>query len=236
MLHLPLALVGIAAMTGAMPMFSRLAAARKLAEMSTALRRGCESSLLLMCAAGAGLAVVAHPTLTLLFQHGSMTPDKIDRLAPVLHAYLWILPIAGVSGMLTRAHQSLGSYRVPALAAVAVIPLNLLLDWLLLPLYGVPAAGWATAAALGLQTVILLATLRPIGLASPIAPLAIPSLLMPAVFAACTAALLLAHGPDAYTVLGLALVIGGGVLAGALGAWIFRRRDFRDLLQALRKA
>ena len=60
LLHLPLALVGIAAVTGAMPMFSRLAAEKRTAELSEALRRGCESTLLLMLAAGAGLWVTAE--------------------------------------------------------------------------------------------------------------------------------------------------------------------------------
>lgn len=236
MLHLPLALVGIAAMTGAMPMFSRLAAARKMNEMSVALRRGCESSLLLMCAAGVGLAVVAHPTLTLLFEHGTMTPDKIDRLTPTLLAYLWILPVAAISGMVIRAHQSLGSYRIPALAAVTVIPLNLLLDWFLLPIYGVPAAGWATAIAMGLQTIILLATLSTVGLRIPIAFAAIPSLLMPAVLAGGTAWLSVHYGPNPYSVLGLVVAIAAGGIGGAAGAWIFRRQDFRDLLSALHRA
>jgi len=234
MLHLPLALVGIAAMTGAMPMFSRLAAGRKMTEMSLALRRGCESSLLLMCAAGIGLAVVAHPTLTLLFEHGTMTPEKIDRLTPVLLAYLWILPVAAISGMVVRAHQSLGSYRIPALAAVAVIPLNLLLDWFLLPIYGVPAAGWATAIAMCVQTVILLATLSTIGLRIPIALASIPTLLAPALLAACTAWLSMEYGPNPYSVIGLSAAIISGMIGGALGAWIFRRQDLRDLLQALK--
>jgi putative peptidoglycan lipid II flippase len=234
MLHLPLALVGIAAMTGAMPMFSRLAAARKLDEMSVALRRGCESSLLLMCAAGAGLAVLAHPILTLLFEHGSMTPDKINRLTPTLLAYLWILPVAGVSGMLIRAHQSLGSYRIPATAAVVVIPINLLLDWFLLPIYGVPAAGWATAIAMSLQTIVLLATLSTVGLRLPIAITAIPSLMVPALAAGVGAWLMLHNGPNPYTVIGMICAIGAGVICGAAAAWIFRRQDFVDLLNALR--
>jgi putative peptidoglycan lipid II flippase len=228
MLHLPLALVGIAAMTGAMPMFSRLAAARKMNEMSVALRRGCESSLLLMCAAGVGLAVVAHPTLTLLFEHGTMTPDKINRLTPTLLAYLWILPVAAVSGMVIRAHQSLGSYRIPA------IPLNLLLDWFLLPIYGVPAAGWATAIAMSLQTGILLFTLSTVGLRVPIALTALPTLLMPATLAGAAAWLSVHYGPNPYSVIGLAVAIVAGAVGGAVGAWIFRRQDFRDLLSALR--
>jgi|FLOH01.1.fsa_nt_gi putative peptidoglycan lipid II flippase len=234
MLHLPLALVGIAAMTGAMPMFSRLAAARKMEEMSVALRRGCESCLLLMGAAGVGLAVVAHPTLTLLFEHGTMTPDKIDRLTPTLLAYLWILPVAGVSGMVIRAHQSLGSYRIPAVAAVAVIPLNLILDWILLPHYGVPAAGWATAIALSIQTIILLATLSHVGLRIPITLAALPSLCVPAGCAGLCAWLSVHYGPNPYSVIGLSIAIVVGGCGGACGAWIFRRQDFRDLLRALR--
>ena len=235
MLHLPLALVGIAAMTGAMPMFSRLAAQKRLAEMSTALRRGCESTLMLMCAAGVGLAVVAHPALTLLFEHGETTPDKILRLTPALHAYLWVLPLAGLSGMLIRAHQSLGSYRLPAWAAVLVIPINLGLDVLWLPHHGVPAAGWATALAMTVQVLILYTTLPRVGLQRPLRLLVLPSLLLPAAAAGTAAWLSVQHGPNPYSIFGLTIAIAAGIAAGGLAAWLFRRQDFRDLLAAVRR-
>lgn len=235
MLHLPLALVGVAAMTGSMPLFSRLAASRRLAELSGALRRGCESTLLLVCAAGIGLAVIAHPLLQLLFQRGAFTAADVDLLTPTLHAYLWVLPFATVGGLLTRAHQSLGSYRLPALAAIVSVPVNLALDWILLPRFGVPGAGWATTASMVVQTLILMSALPAVGISRPLLLRSLPGVLLPGLAAGGAAWSMVEHGPDVYTIPGLALAIMAGVLAGGATTLLFRPKDFGDLLAAIRR-
>lgn len=235
MLHLPLALVGVAAMTGSMPLFSRLAASRRLEELSGALRRGCESTLLLICAAGIGMAVVGHPLLSLLFQRGAFTPEDVDILAPTLNAYLWVLPFATVGGLLTRAHQSLGSYRLPALAALVSVPVNLALDWFLLPIYGVPGAGWATTASMAVQTLILMSALPAVGLRRPVHLRSMPGVLLPAMAAGGAAQAMMSYGPDPYSIPGIALAIAAGVAAGGAATLVLRPQDFKDLLGAVRR-
>ncbi len=233
MLHLPLALVGIAAMTGAMPLFSRLAASKQLDVLSTALRRGCESSLLLIIAAAVGLAVIAHPALTLLFEHGSFTADDVGLLVPTLRAYLWVLPFATLGGLLTRAHQSLGSYKTAAWAALASIPVNLGLDWFWLPRYGVVAAGWATTLSLAVQCGVLWSMLPRLGLRAPVGLLSLPELVLPGLSAGGAAALVLRFGPDVYTVFGLAVAIVAGVGGGAMATWVLRPQDLQGFVRAL---
>ncbi|MFK5957183.1 MAG: murein biosynthesis integral membrane protein MurJ [Planctomycetota bacterium] len=233
MLHLPLALVGVAAMTGSMPLFSRLASQRKLKELGDALNRGCESTLLLICAAGIGLAVIAHPLLTLMFQRGAFTAEDVDLLTPTLHAYLWVLPFATVGGLLTRAHQSLSSYRLPALAALASIPVNLVLDVVLLPRYGVPGAGIATTLSMLVQTLILLWSMSSIGLRFPLRWKKLHGILLPGIAAGAGASFMLHFGPTPYALPGLILAIVAGAMAGAWVTWLLRPQDFRDLLRAL---
>lgn len=235
LLHLPLALVGIAAMTGSMPLFSRLAAERDFPALSQALGRGCESTLLLIMAAGLGLAVIADPLLTVLFQRGAFTADDVARLTPTVHAYLCVLPFAAIGGMLTRAHQSLGSYRLPAIAAVVSVPINLILDWILLPKYGVQAAGWATAVSIAVQALILMLMLPPLGIARPLHLRRLPGVLLPGIGAGLAAYAVAHSSLDAYSFLGLSIVIAAGGAAGAVLTWWLRPQDFRDLWAAIRK-
>ena len=237
MLHLPLALVGVAAMTGSMPLFSKLASQGKLKELATALTRGCESTLLLICAAGIGMAVIAHPLLTLMFQHGEFTADDVNLLTPTLHAYLWVLPFATIGGMLTRAHQSLSSYRLPAIAAAVSIPVNLALDYILLPRFGVPGAGWATTASMAVQTVILLFSMRALGLSRPVHLRRLPGVLLPGIAAGLAAWLALEIVPEEMPMagldVGLAVVVGG--IVGGVATWLTRPDDFRELVRALKR-
>lgn len=235
LLHLPLALVGIAAMTGSMPLFSRLAAQRDFPALSTALGRGCESTLLLIMAAGLGLAVIADPLLTLLFQRGAFTAEDVARLTPTVHAYLCVLPFAAIGGLLTRAHQSLGSYRTPAIAAAVSVPINLLLDWILLPQYGVQAAGWATAVSIAFQTLILMLLLPPLGIARPLHLRRLPGVLLPGFGAGAAAYAVVHSGLDAYTFFGLGVAIAAGGAAGAALTWVLRPHDFRDLWKAVKQ-
>ncbi|PCJ53049.1 MAG: murein biosynthesis integral membrane protein MurJ [Planctomycetota bacterium] len=237
MLHLPLALVGVAAMTGSMPLFAKLAAQGKLQELGRVLTRGCESTLLLICAAGIGMGVIAHPLLTLMFQHGEFTADDVNLLTPTLLAYLWVLPFATVGGMLTRAHQSLGSYRLPAIAAAVSIPVNLVLDVILLPRLGVPGAGWATTASMAVQTVILLFSMSRIGLSRPVHLRRLPGVLLPGVVAGFAAWAALEFTPTDSFIPGLGVgfaVLAGG-FAGAITTWLARPDDFRDLIRALKR-
>jgi len=235
LLHLPLALIGIAGMTGAMPLFARLAAKRDVDGMRLALRRSSESTLLLTVAAGGGLAVIALPTVRLLFEHGQVTAADTPLIADTLRAYLWVLPVAALSGILTRVHQSLGSYRLPAFAAVFAIPINLILDWLLLPRYGVPAAGWATAISLAVQLLVLAAFLPSFGLRWPLPWRSLPSLTAPGLGATLVSWLSLRFLPTPWLFTDLVIAIGLGVLTAVVLSWQFRRQDLRDLWAALRR-
>ncbi len=234
LLHLPLALVGIAAVTGAMPMFARLAIENRTDELSEALRRGCESTLLLMLAAGAGLWVTAEGVIQVLYENGRFTSEDTAILLPTLHAYLFCLPAAALIGMLTRVHQALGNYRGPAISAALSVPINLGLNVYLLPKYGVPAAGWATASALSLQVILLLVALPKMGLRQPLhgnklLRVPVPALATAAVAYAVTQVL------DPGTIIGLIVAVGAGVLAAVAATAVVLPKDFRDLLNALRR-
>lgn len=236
LLQLPMALVGISAATAAMPLFARLAAEGRRAELSAHLRTGTELTLLLMIAAGGGLFVLAGPVITVLFEHGRFTAEDTAALSPVLQAYLWSLPAAALIGLAARACQACGNLRGPAQAAVAAIPVNLGLDLLLLPKWGVAGAGYATAVALSFQFLLLARMLRGLELGAVVRWARLPGLLLPGIAATgaawgCSRAL----GEQAETVLGVTLGIAIGVLAAALSARLLLPNDFAQLVAVLRR-
>ena len=235
LLQLPLALISIAAATATLPLFARLSAEGKLDELSLALRRAGEATLLLMVAAGAGLGVLARPAVSVLFEHGRFDAENSAVLAHTLQAYLWCLPGASLGAILARARQSCGDFKGPARIAIAVVPLNLVLDLVLLPRYGVAGAGYATAVALTVQAGLLLAGLPDLGIRRPLAWKRLPLVLIPGVCAAAGAALCARSlGALAYTLPGVLACIAAGVaIATALTA-VLLPEDFRLLLRTLR--
>lgn len=236
LLQLPMALVGISAATAAMPLFSRLAAEGRRDELSRHLRQGSEMTLLLMIAAGGGLFVLATPVIRVLFEHGRFSAEDSARLAPVLRAYLWSLPAAAMIGLAARACQACGNLRGPAKAAVAAIPINLGLDLWLLPRYGVAGAGYATAAALSVQFLLLAKMLGVLELA-PICRLArLPVLLLPGIAASLAAwACTRAFADGAASPLNLTLAICAGLLVAVVTVRIFLPNDFAQLATVLRR-
>lgn len=219
LLQLPMALVGVSAATGAMPLFARLAAERRRSELGDRLRQGSELTFALMIAAGGGLFVLAAPTIVVLFERGKFSAADSAALTPVLRAYLWSLPASAMIGLAARACQAWGDLRGPARVALASIPVNLGLDLLLLPRFGVAGAGYATAVALTTQLALLGLLLRKHGLGPMLRAPRLPRLLIPGIAATLAAAGVLAAAPDLVaTPLGLACTILVGVLVATLAA------------------
>jgi putative peptidoglycan lipid II flippase len=231
LLHLPLALLVISVFTGVMPLFSRLSAEGRDDELAVALRRGGESSLILVFAAGTGLFVLALPAVTVLFQHGQFTGEASEMLASTLRAYLWCLPAAALAGLLARARQSGGDVRGPALAAAAAIPVNLVLDIILLPKLGAPGAGYATAAAITLQCVLLARGSR-WGL--PFRLKRLPRLLVPGLAAGGATLLVQGQlGESTTTLWGLGLCVVGGLGAAVMATLWILPEEWEDLRRTL---
>jgi len=227
LLQLPLALVGVSAATATMPLFARLAAEGKRHELAANLRASADLTLLLMLAAGGGLFVLATPVITVLFEHGRFTAENTADLTPVLQAYLWSLPAAALIGLAARALQSCGDLRGPAKAAIAVIPINLGLNLLMLPRLGVAGAGYATAIALSIQVFLLARMLSGQQLGPRCTWRRRPLLLAPGVAATAAAwSTTQALGGHAYSIFGLAAAISAGIVAAGGTARIALPDDF----------
>lgn len=237
LLHLPLALVGLSAATGIMPLLARKAAERDLAGLAEVMRRGTQTLFLLIFAAAAGMYAVAEPVVRALFERGQFTPDDTRLLTATLHAYLWSLPPAALGALLVRAYLACGQYRFQAIAAVLVVPVNLAGDLLLVPYFGIPGAGWATAGALLVQCLMLVGGLPQLGLpaklfrARDFLVLIIPGL---AAWAAASITLL-PFGGSAAGVSGLCAAIATGAAAAVIACAFLRPDDFRQVARVFRR-
>ena len=218
LLQLPIALVGIAVATGAMPWFSRLSAEGRFEELSQSFLKSLESTLLLLLAAGAGLWILAQPVTSVLFQHGAFDAAQAQELSETLRAYLWSLPAACMVGLFARVRQSRGDIKGAALAAAWVIPINLVLDWWWLPKYGAVGAGYATTVALWLQVFLLFVGLKKLQIHLRPTLSRLIRLPLPALASTACAGWVLSQLPAdvAFSAKGLAACIGSGML-GAVG-------------------
>lgn len=236
LLQLPLALVGIAAATGTLPLFARLSAQNRMAELNQAVCKTCELTLLVIVAAAMGMFVTAKPIIAVLFEHGRFEATDTHTLAITLQAYLWGLPAAALLGLFTRVHQSRGNFRLPAWIAVMVIPVNLILNLILLPWIGVSGAGYATAVALWTQMLLLLVSLPRSGVKRPFRR---PRQVLFVVPGMCSAlmAVSMVHvlGTFASTVWGLAMILIPSVGTGFFATRVFLPIEFDELIQVIRR-
>jgi len=232
LVELPLALVAVGAAKATMPRFSGLASEKRWEELAGTLKRAVESSLLLLFAAGIGLVVLAVPIVTVLFDHGAYESKDTPLLAQTVLAYLCSLPAACLVMLFSRARQACGDVRGPAWIAVCSIPINLGLDWILLPRMGVPGAGWATTVALSVQAIWLWVGLRQFHIAVPLRAGRLVRLLLPGVVSGGAAWLVLGQmGEFASTLFGLALCVAAGVGGFILCAVGLFKSELRTLIR-----
>lgn len=236
LLHLPLALTGLAVAAGIMPLLAQRAAAGDRVGMGDALGHGLRVTALLAVAAAAGLHAVAEPCARALFERGSFTAEHTATLAATLRAYAPALPFAALGALLARAHLAAGRARFQAWAALWVAPLNFALDFALVPRFGIPGAGYATTLALAGHCALLAHGLRGLGLGGALGTWrALPAMALTASAAWSAARLALrVAGGDAASWRGLGLAVAaGGLAAATLMAWL-RPADLRAL-QRLRR-
>jgi len=139
-------------------------------------------------------------------------------------------------GLSARARQASGDLRGPARIAIGMVPLNLGLDILLLPKFGVAGAGYATSIAITVQYLRLARGLSPLGIGAPIRMNRLIPLLAPGAASTLAAALIY---PFTAGILpewvALMLSILAGVGAAAIVAWKLLPEEAEQLLSKFRR-
>jgi len=129
----PLALLGISVGTAVFPTLAHMVARGRSRDARHAATQALSVSVFLALPAALGLAILAKPILTLLFQHGRFASDKTAIMGPILSLYAIGLPAACANHVLVKLFYTVGDTRTPVrialVAMFANLALNLSLVW-----------------------------------------------------------------------------------------------------------
>ncbi|MDG1894157.1 MAG: murein biosynthesis integral membrane protein MurJ [Fuerstiella sp.] len=151
----PLGVFAVALGTVLFPRFARHAAAGEFEELSRDVLHGLQLVLVVGIPASVGLWFMAESITNLLFRYGQFGASASHMTAQMISAYglgVWV-----VSGLLiaNRVFYAAGDQVTPMRQGLICVGLNLMFDFLLLPVLGGP----------GLPVASMLATLFQLGLA-----------------------------------------------------------------------
>jgi putative peptidoglycan lipid II flippase len=244
LMQLPLGVFGVAIATVAGAGVAQKAAARDLPAVKATLGQAVKLVAFLNVPSAVGLAVVALPIVSLVYQHGRFGADDAEATAQALACYaLGLYAYSGVK-VFAPAFYALDRARVPVLGSVLGMISNVALNVALWPVLGFRGVALGTSLAAGVNfTVLLVAWRRQFGglggagVLSQLGRVLLASGAMAAAALASASALGAALPPGGLArQLGLGLgpvVVGAAVYFGvarALGI-----AELRDLLAALRR-
>jgi len=132
LVHLPLAVFGLAIATAILPVMSSAASAGEMSKLKETLSIGFRSVLFVMFPAAAGLIVLRAPIVRLLFEHGSFDSVATGNTAFALMFYsVGLFAFAG-SRVLAFAFYSMKNTKLPVMSAACAMVANIVLNLLLM--------------------------------------------------------------------------------------------------------
>src|SRR5437588_2647608 len=130
LMQLPLGIFGVAIGTVTLPLVSKSAALGNTAEFRAILARGMRLAFLLTIPSAIGLAMLASPIISLIYQHGRFTAEITRQTAGALQFYAIGLVAYSALKVLTPAFYAVGKRNTPMLVSFLAIAANLFLNWL----------------------------------------------------------------------------------------------------------
>lgn len=158
---LPIGVFGVALATVTTTRVSEDAARGDLSGLAERMREGASAVWLLTSASSIGLVLLADPVIALLYEGGRFTAADTEAVAMILRAYmLGLLPYSMVK-LFAPAFYSLDRPRVPLIASVSAVAVNLTFNALTYRQLGAPGLALGTSlAALVNLTILRLAFRR----------------------------------------------------------------------------
>jgi putative peptidoglycan lipid II flippase len=157
--QLPLGVIGIAVGTAILPSLSRQVRRGDFPDAVATQNRGIELALLLTLPAAIGLAVLATPILSVLFERGAFGSTDTAATAAALAAYAAGLPAFVLIKVLAPAFFARHDTATPVKVAVAAMAVNLSLTLALMQFLAHVGIALATTMAGWLNALALLALL-----------------------------------------------------------------------------
>ena len=245
LMQLPLGMFGVAVGTVTLPLLSRQAALGNRDEFRAALARGLRLVFFLTIPASVGLWMLASPILSIIYEHGKVTPEDTEQSAAALRYYA--LGLAAYAGMkvLAPAFYAIGKRKTPMVVSFISIGVNYGLNsWFMHWGYGFRGLAISTGCVALANFAILYFFMR-----KEIARLETKRLLivLAKIFLASDALGLVCWGCQwlllsrwaemglAFRAISLTLTIGLALAAFVLVAALLRLREMQDLLGAIQR-
>jgi putative peptidoglycan lipid II flippase len=161
LMQLPLAIFALSIATSSLPEMSALAAKKDRAGLAAALQRSAGSIMFWTIPSVVGLALLAEPIVSLLFERGAFlrSPDALVRTSLAVLFYAPGIVAFGVAGLYARGFYAQGDPKAVVRASVWAVALNLVLNIALVLLFqrfalkpGVEAAACSGEAGLALAS------------------------------------------------------------------------------------
>jgi putative peptidoglycan lipid II flippase len=130
LMQLPLGVFGVALGTVALPLLARMAASANMQGFRSELARGMRLAFLMTIPASIGLAVLADPIISVLYQHGRFTAYETFESAGALRYYAIGLCGYAALKVLVNAFYAIDRRKTPMVVSFVAVALNLLLNWL----------------------------------------------------------------------------------------------------------
>lgn len=160
--QMPLGIFGIALGTAILPMLARHIQAHDAKEAQRLQANAVEVGTLLTLPAAAALAICAPAFVTAFFVGGKMTPDKGLIMAHIVTALVCGLPAYVLVKVFQPAFFSRMDTRTPVAIAAGALVINIGLNFIVVPRFGIVglAAATATTATLNVLTLYTLLQMR----------------------------------------------------------------------------
>lgn len=153
--QLPLSVLGVAVSTVLLPTLSRHWRDGKKDMAISTQNDALLWSMQWTLPAATGLVILAHPIMSLIYEHGKFTADDVAQSAPVLAAFALGLPAYVAGKIFSTAFFAQGDTRTPVRVACLTMVLNIAVSLMLVkPLQHVGLA-LATAITAWIYTIIL---------------------------------------------------------------------------------
>lgn len=157
---LPVGVIGVAVGVALLPLLTRNIQNGDHAAALSNQNRAIELCLLLTLPAAAGIAMLAGPITSVLFERGAFTPEDREAVAAALVAFSFGLPAYVLNKALTPGFFSRGDTKTPVKAALAAFVVNVVLNIALMNVLGHIGIALATSVSAWLNILILAVVLH----------------------------------------------------------------------------
>lgn len=131
LIQLPIGIFGVAIATITLPVLSKLMV-QNPSDWHSTLHQALRAAIFLTLPAAVGLCIMAHPIVSLLYEHGQFSVADAAQTALALQCYtLGLLPYSGIK-ILSPAFLAIGKKWIPVWISLIAVIFNILLNAVLI--------------------------------------------------------------------------------------------------------